>query len=216
MRTAVFWSCMAVACSWSALAGAASWPTVSPLRRTFHVQDVDKADVVLDITSPKGKALYELQCHSAGYRSDPDFDYSGDFECRLSTTDELDDYSTLLTEDPNQSRDWESRGRFLAAQLIQPCGNYPNLGRTRTFRLRGFDLTLSLSHIKFDPHRLSPWGNAPRIDSLDLQVSVVPDADANSNIAASPSLPPLQSVPKVCRQPFRSLYIRRMVGGDSH
>ena len=51
----------------------------------------------------------------AGYAGDPDFDYSGDFECRLSSVGDHDTYSTLLTEDAHQNRDWESRGRFFSA-----------------------------------------------------------------------------------------------------
>ena len=76
-----------------------AYPAVKPVRRTFDVPEVNKADVVLIINSRLGRPLYKLQCHPAGYTGDRDFDYSGDFECRLSSVGFTDRYSTLLTED---------------------------------------------------------------------------------------------------------------------
>ena len=92
------------------------YPAVKPLRQTFDVPNVSEANIVIEIESTDGASLYKLQCHSAGYTADPDFDYSGDFECRLSSIGNRDRFSTLLTEDSEQSRDWESRGRFFAPQ----------------------------------------------------------------------------------------------------
>src|SRR5579883_481197 len=90
--------------------GAQRYPAVMALERKFSVSDVRKADISLSIKSVDGMPLYKLQCHSAGYRGDEGFDYSGDFECRLTSAGDRDIYSTLLTEDIHQSRDWESRG----------------------------------------------------------------------------------------------------------
>ncbi len=106
---AVMLFCFLVAVS----ASAQSYPAPAAIKKTFDVSDVSKADISLHIKARDGRDLYTLQCHSAGYEGGSGFDYSGDFECRLILSNGQNTYSTLLTEDLNQSRDWESRGRFL-------------------------------------------------------------------------------------------------------
>src|SRR5207245_11632673 len=99
-----------------------------------------------------GAPVYRLQCHSAEYSGgDHDFAYSGDFECRLSSVGNRDRYSTLLTEDAHQSRDWESRGRFFAQNLRGSCASIPDFGAVRKFKLRGMDLTLKIINPRFAP-----------------------------------------------------------------
>lgn len=169
--------------------GAQFYPAVSPLRRTFEVPDVEKADVVLLIRTPEGTPVYKLQCHSAGYTGDPDFNYSGDFECRLSSVEPRDVYSTLLTEDVNQSRDWESRGRFFAAQLRGACASVPDFGADRDFKLRGMDLELKITYPMFT--------QAGRLRSLRLTVTVRPDSEARRPIAEIVPLPTV-GVPRAC------------------
>lgn len=136
---------------WAAKA-AQIYPLIRPFQKTIAVPDVDKADVSLIIRSDAGRPMYRLQCHHAGYTGGPDFDYSGDFECRLSTVGAQTSYGTLLTEDANQSRDWESRGRFFATDLISACAEIPEFGATRSFQLRAMMLTLRV----FDVHLSGP------------------------------------------------------------
>lgn len=168
---------------------AQSYPTVAPLQRTFIVPDVPNANVSLDIESLTRVPLYRLQCHSAGYTGDPDFDYSGDFECRLSLLRESNSYSTLLTEDTHQSRDWESRGRFFAADLKGACARIPQFGATRSFELRGMDLTLGVTDQKFTA--------GGKLTSLTLTVTVRPDPRAQRSIAEIVPLP-TAGVPAHC------------------
>jgi hypothetical protein len=130
-----------------------------------------------------------MQCNTAGYSGDPNFDYSGDFECRLSSVEASDRYSTLLTEDPHQSRDWESRGRFFASQLEGECARIPQFGATRNFQLRGMALILEISNPVFADGR--------KLKSLRLSVVVRPDASAQSEIARQVPLP--EHVPSECR-----------------
>ena len=114
MRTLQQWAVATIAtCFRAPCLVAQVYPVVAPLQTKVTVSDVSSADVSLEIRSLDGAALYKLQCHSAGYTGDPDFDYSGDFECRLSSVGRQEGYSTLLTDNPRQTRDWESRGRFL-------------------------------------------------------------------------------------------------------
>ena len=183
-------------CAWCCLGfGAAclmaeSYPTVAPLRQTFVVADIGQANVAFDIKSPEGTVLYRLQCHSAGYTGDPDFEYSGDLECRLSMIGHSDAYSTLLTENPHQSRDWESRGRFFAADLSGSCARIPQFGTNRTFRLRGMELALQVANPVF--------ATSGKLSSLKLTVNVHPDPSAKSPIAETIPMPK-SGVPAKCK-----------------
>ena len=113
-------------------------PAVKPIQTTIDVPDVFRANVSLVVRSIHNQPLYRLQCHSKEYAGYPDFNYSGDFECRLSLVNGKNVYSTLLTEDHEQSRDWESRGRFFSTSLRGPCAAIPEFGATRTFKLLGW------------------------------------------------------------------------------
>jgi hypothetical protein len=99
-------------------------------------------------------------------------------------------YSTLLTEDAHQSRDWESRGRFFAAELQGPCARIPEFGATRSFELRGMDLTLGITNQKFTV--------GGKLNSLTLTVTVRPDPRAQRPIAEVVPLPKT-GVPTRCR-----------------
>jgi len=158
-----------------------SYPPVRALQHTFDVPDVSKANVSLDIKSVEGVRLYKLQCHSAGYTGDPDFDYSGDFECRLSSIGNQNRYSTLLTEDPDQSRDWESRGRFFSVDLRSVCARVPQFGANRNFKLRGMSLILEIT----DP----AFTESGKLISLKLSVTVASDPNAQRPIAEIVALP---------------------------
>ncbi len=179
------WACITLMSSFGLLSssrlGAELYPAVKPLQRAFVVSDVSKANVSFDIEATRGDPLYHLQCHSAGYTGDPDFDYSGDFECRLSLIGQPNSYSTLLTEDAHQSKDWESRGRFFAAELQGPCGRIPEFGATRSFKLRNMDLTLGITDQKFMV--------GGKLSSLTLTVTVRIDPRAQRPIAEIVSLP---------------------------
>jgi hypothetical protein len=156
-------------------------PRVQSFSQTFEVPDVSQANVITLIRSKTGKPLYRLRCHSAGFTGDSDFDYSGDFECRLSSAVHKDKYSTLLTEDKHQSRDWESRGRFFASELKGECAKIPNFGVERQFKLRGMDLTLRI----IDPQ----FTDEGELKSLKLGVQVQSDETAVQPIAKAVPVP---------------------------
>ena len=179
-----------VALTLTSWAGAQHYPSVEAQNSVFEVPDVKHADVSFDIKSSKGAPVYRLQCHSAEYNA-PDFAYSGDFECRLSSVGHLDSVaSTLLTEDAHQSRDWESRGRFFAKNLRGRCASIPDFGAVRKFKLRGMDLTLKIINPKFAPDGT--------LQSLKLSVEVRPDASAVRPIAAVVPLPK-GPIPSKCK-----------------
>jgi hypothetical protein len=172
----------------SMVASAQSYPTPAKIEKMFSVSDVRKANISLHIKARDGRDLYTLQCHSAGYAGDSGFDYSGDFECRLILSNGQNMYSTLLTEDLDQSRDWESRGRFFAASLKGECAKVPEFGAVRNFKLRGMGLTLRISDPMFQGNKLV---------SLKLAVAVAPDPDAHRAIAAIVPFPKSE-IPASC------------------
>lgn len=162
------------------------WPIVAPIEKTVYFPDGKAAEIKLTINSARGESTYILECHTFEYEGDPSFDYSGDFECRLTASREHNVYSTLLTDDPDQSRDWQSRGRFLAEELEGPCRNYPEFGQIRHFRLRGMRLTLAIRDIAFTkslPGKKPTILTHPRLKSFEFSVRVEPDEGAMSEIA---------------------------------
>lgn len=127
-----------------------------------------------------------MECHTFSYEGDQSFDYSGDFECRLTSGREPSAYSTLLTDVPDQSRDWQSRGKFLAEELKGPCRNYPEFGRIRHFWLRGMRLTLAIHDIELtrsaSGKKSTPLTH-PRFKTFKFSVRVEPDEGLKSEIA---------------------------------
>jgi hypothetical protein len=126
-----------------------SWPKVAGLHETYHFSSAKKAAVDLVLLGGDGKGLYSLQCHNYTYEGDPDFVYSGEFECKLVPVNGPETYSTLFTENPRQSADWDSRARFFSSDLVGDCADYPDYGAKRNFRLRGMHIILEISNSTF-------------------------------------------------------------------
>ncbi|HEX6975886.1 MAG TPA: hypothetical protein VF147_15880, partial [Vicinamibacterales bacterium] len=115
-------------CVWVVPGGAASWLTVVPVARTFTFADAAHASASLDISGPDGTKLYRIRC--ATFRvDDPEFDWSGDFECRLVPLYEPVTYSTYFTDITHPTSDWQSRARFLVPEIVGDCGSHPEYGR---------------------------------------------------------------------------------------
>src|SRR5271157_1884814 len=95
------------------------WPEVAPLAKTFYIDEADLAQVDLSILGTDNRPLYALKCLGLRrFRDDLSFNWSGEFNCRLTSLYSQDYYSTLLTENPAQEADWDSRGRFFAAAVF--------------------------------------------------------------------------------------------------
>lgn len=128
------------------------WPAVEKLQKSMYFEDARKAEAAFTIFGVEGPPLYYIECHTWeftwNYKGNPDFDYSGDFECRLTSLHSLNTHSTLFTDNPKATRDWESRARFLVEELQGKCGDYPEYGRVRHFRLRGMKITLTINDLK--------------------------------------------------------------------
>jgi hypothetical protein len=140
---------------------AAGWPPVRPLTKEYRFSDGQSATIDQPIVGSQGAPLYRLICRTwSTTESNNEFDYSGDFECRLVAVPALDwrDGWNLLSDEPRPSRDWEHRGRFLVQEFQGECLRYPGYGARRAFHLRGMELVLSLSDWRLE---VPPPGNLP-------------------------------------------------------
>jgi hypothetical protein len=87
--------------------------------------------------------------------------------CTLAIGDKATEGS-LLSED--ESAAWFSRGQFRREELVGDCAKYPEFGARRSFRLRGFRLTLEAQNVVADQNGLA--------QSFTLAVSLVRDRGA--------------------------------------
>lgn len=124
------------------------WPNVREFEITVGFSaHAERFDLLAPIYSDRGDIVYWLICKGG---SDENLDrlsdesgtnFVGPLSCRLDT-EKRDSSFSLLTEDDVPV--WHTRGQFHFSELIGTCGVYPEYGRVRHFRLRGFELTLQV------------------------------------------------------------------------
>lgn len=172
-------------------AQARNWPTVAPARMSVFFADGEHASLAVEVLSIGGRELYHLECKTFALES-RSFNYSGDFECRLIDPGQLaEEHRATLLADAESAREWDTRGRFLRDEVHGDCGHYPEYGRTRSFRLRGLELRLSLADIVFQPQEdASGTSHQPRpaFRSFRFDISIRPEPSASSPIAELPAV----------------------------
>ncbi len=169
------------------------WPVVKPVEKDFLIGDEGDQYLHFDVLGKDGRVLYQFECATpSAYGSrDLHFDYTGDFECRIWSSEDTR-YPTLFDDDPNERDAWHSRARFFAYELYGPCAEYPEFGRARHFHLRGMAIDLTLKAIKFSPEMQTKNLSRRHLASFHLHVSIRPDPQARSAIAGQTNvLPPL-------------------------
>jgi hypothetical protein len=163
---------------------AAIWNPVRPVTKTVYIADTSRGRFVLPIQSSDGETIYTLSCYGSELQPNAnDFVYDGDFECRLVEAGvKHSAYSTLLTEDPSQSRDWQSRARLFGSEIQGRCGSIPEFGRERNFLLRGMRISLRVSNPSFS--------SAHKLQRFTFSASVQNDDEpmAQGQIAAPPMI----------------------------
>ena len=166
------------------------WPKILPMNKTVQFIAGKNTSSKIKIMGKNEKPLYLLESYINAWEFDSnDFNYSGDFECRLTSLQgDNNGYPTLLTNNPNPARDWDSRGRFLLEDILGRRADYPEYGRLRHFRLRGMVLTLFIKNIEVSQgsqFKNGP-GNLGKIKKLELEITVTPDSTAKLGIAEKP------------------------------
>jgi hypothetical protein len=129
-------------------------PPIQPIRTGFrHVEVGNLASqrIGLPVRDATGRrVLYRLVCGS-GLDDDNPEDFSGLLMCRLLSSDRFQNPRDLLAlERRGPGPSWDTRGRFLAAEVTGRCGNTPGWGRDRVFAVRGMLLRLKVADIERD------------------------------------------------------------------
>jgi hypothetical protein len=120
---------------------------------------------------------------------------------------------SLLAED--DSAPWFGPANFYAGEIVGPCADYPDWGGKRTFRMRGFELTIDLRPIEIDANYqgaagfLRDFDNTDRrsypIGRADLTIMMKPDSSART---AKPEWPKHQNPkgePGACKIPVQNM-----------
>ena len=143
----------------------------------------------------RNKPAYRLECHNVDYDVTSEYDYSGDFHCALFALKggSRASWNLLATNDPVQrSTDWMNRGRMLASQLYGTCGDVPDYGRIRRFRLRHMRLTIEFANLRW---RTETRPLDPVLEGFTVHVRATPDASAQTESSAPA---PLKADPESC------------------
>lgn len=133
------------------------WPAVRQAQATFDITwNAPRIDIDFPVFDESGNTAYRLICRGGTDQAYLDalsegpngINYVGPLTCILNEGNRETE-ATLLAE--NDWRPWHSRGQFSLPQLIGACGAYPEHGKVRSFRLRGFELKLDLSDTSAAP-----------------------------------------------------------------
>jgi hypothetical protein len=149
-----------------------NWPSIEPVSKSFNV-DFKEEKVVIDLPvyDVDEKPTYHFACRGVkeSYLDKLNQNWVGPLMCTLALGNIASEVS-LLSEDDSAA--WFSRGQFSRKDLTGKCAAYPQFGAHRTFRLRGFQLTLDAQNIKTDSSKYAV--------SFVLNVDIQPDQTALS------------------------------------
>jgi hypothetical protein len=159
-------------------ANASAWPRVVPQTGSAEIEQVPEHGVQWALRDANGRTAYELTCKTGDSGDGEDFDYSGFIHCRLDTPGRKAWPPSLLMP-ADSTRTWQGRARFMLGDVVAACGQVPDYGATRSFRLRGMQLRLTVDRLDVDP------GAPPfYVRRFRLAYDVRPDATAT---AATPA-----------------------------
>ena len=180
---------------------ASDWPVVRNFRRTFDIAwDSPRIDIDVPLVDLNNVVAYRLICH--GGTDDASLDalseksginYVGPLMCVLNEGNNETETSLLAEENLPP---WHTRGQFSRKQLVGSCGNYPQHGKKRSFRLRGFVLSFDLSNTDDNGIRATrslmkiSIKRDPRILSVSAQPSGYAAPRANSDCSHVVREPP--------------------------
>jgi hypothetical protein len=178
MRAAAIVAALILGTGVSAQSVGRAWPHIRPTTARFRV-DFALGKVVIDLPLRDriGRERYHFACRGVreSYLDSLKDNWVGPLMCTLAEGTEAREES-LLSEDDSAA--WFSRGQFRREDLVGECAKYPEFGVHRSFRLRGFRLTLDADHVVVDA--------TGRAASFVLRISVSPDETARSEQAERP------------------------------
>ncbi|MBN2320746.1 MAG: hypothetical protein JXR49_16830 [Acidobacteria bacterium] len=159
-----------------------SWPVMKEFdEELLAYADGKPIEYVKPLTDINGNIKYLLVCrggsneYTASLSDDLNINYVSPLTCILNDGG-TETESSLLAED--DSPPWHTRGQFHLNDLVGACANYPEYGLLRHFRLRGFEITLSVIDVKLDKQ-----GNP---EQFNLRISLRQDVEIKSTSAEQP------------------------------
>lgn len=159
------------------------WPEMKEVSVRYSIDArADKIEIDLPLHNKAGFPQYLFWCRGGseryldGLSENLRIDFVAPFSCRLNRGTKRSDDSLLAEDD---SPIWHTRGQFRYEELVGDCGAYPEFGRIRTFRLRGFKLTLAASDVETDA--------SGAVKSFELDVSLKSDTSAKGKMGQRPS-----------------------------
>jgi len=202
-----------MAVSLFAAASAAGWPTIAPFTESFDVDlDADLISIEAPFATVGGAVRYLLWCRGGSDKaldemSDRDgIYYVGPLMCVLNEGGVVREDSLLAEDDVAP---WHTRGMLRKEEIVGACGEYPEFGRDRTFRLRGFVLRLQVLDLEVGAD------GKPR--RFTLVVAATPDAHATASQAERPGyLAPRADDCSAVRRGNEPRYCRDWTKGGSY
>lgn len=181
-----------------------SWPAMREFTVRVGVDLAgDRADVDIPLYDDQGSIRYRLVCRRRSEEllgelaETTGMIYLLDLTCLLNPGDQEGERSLLAEEDAGPP---QTRGYFAQEQLIGNCGAYPEYGLIRHFRLRNFELTMSLSDLKL---RRGAGGARDVVTYGILTIALRRDQTATTAKAARPGYIDPRADPAACASPRR-------------
>jgi len=169
------------------------WPDIQITEVTVGLEwAAEKVHLDLPVFDATGSIVYRLVCRG-GKETYLDslavkvgVNYVGPLMCILNSGNWEREESLL--GDGNRAP-WFSRGQFFTHELVGRCGEYPEYGRTRHFRVRGLRLTIEAKDLEL---------SSGKIRHLTFHVRIEPDPLASTAFAESVPGPDPRAVGGVC------------------
>lgn len=160
------------------LAGGPPWPQIVPFSVSVPVRlTADRIAIDVPLKDGNGRERYHFACRGGRdtYLDSLEGVWVKPLMCTLSEGTTAREES-LLSEDDAAA--WFSRGQFGSTDLVGACAKYPEFGVNRSFRLRGFRLSLDARDVRV--------GRSGAAESFTLVVSLIDDPSARSAQAERP------------------------------
>ncbi len=141
------------------------------------------------LRTPGGASVYKFECHNGSYEDMTFINFSGDFQCALSSFEgnRRTSWNLLASDDRNeQTSDSFNRARMASNQIWRDCGLIPEYGRVRHFRLRGMRITFEFKDLQWAP---STTALRSRLTGFTFVLDVAADANATSATAEKVETP---------------------------
>ena len=156
------------------------WPMIKEVSVRHHfAANKESEQLKAMIYDHDGKPLYCLDARFCwrDYETD-DYDFSGALDCRLYPLDGSSLYPTLLQNNINATRDWETYGRFTSEDLVGLVGADASRSVVQRCWVRGMFVEIEVSNI------VKEQREDGRITSLDMIFTIKNAPAANAEIAA--------------------------------